>query len=416
MKLYITDFGARGDGKFLCTRAIQSAFDESAETGATVVVPEGIFCCGSLFLRQGMSLELEKGAVLLGSSRLRDYVIEPTRFEGRTCAWPLALLNIRNLSDVHIYGKGIIDGNGYPFWKQFWESRAEAVACGRSFSNRDSMRPRLVFAEQCSNVRIEGITLQNSAFWHLHLFASNTILIEGLTIQAPHEQVRAASSDAIDIDACQHVVVRDCTFSTDDDCVCIKGGKGPDAHVINEPTQDILVENCRFGFGHGVITIGSEAALVQDVVVRDCKVDGENTLLRCKFRGDTYQHFQHITFEDIEIRNGGWLFDVQPWVSRQDELMGSNLPSTVSDLVVRRVQATDMQSPGVLGIASTLLKMERIRLESIQYTSRTNATGALIRADVLERQEANPSILSYDKNADLICTDCYFNGELIHHG
>nr|WP_319473848.1 glycosyl hydrolase family 28 protein [uncultured Sphaerochaeta sp.] len=415
MKLDIKEYGAIGDGCTLTTKALQQAIDDAAKQAATVVVSPGTYLCGSLFLKKGMTLEIQKDAVLLGSPCLDDYVIANTRFEGRTCTWPLALLNAQDIEGVHVYGEGVLDGNGIPFYTEFWEQREQAIASDKPFSNRDVMRPRILFIERCSSVVIEGITLRNSAFWNFHLYDSSNIIVRGITIQAPHEGVRAASSDAIDIDACQHVVIRDCNFSTDDDCVCIKGGKGPDAHLANTPTEDILVENCRFGFGHGVITFGSEASIVRNVRIRSCVVEGENTLVRYKFRGDTYQHFEHMLFEDITIRNGGWLFDVRPWISRQDELFGENQMSVVSDLVIRNITATGMQSPGVLGESSDYLKLEGIVLQSITFTSAPDATGSLVRADVHEKQEAPVGVLSYDTSGDIVFSDVNIDGEMLTH-
>ncbi len=415
MKVNIKEYGAVADGSTLCTKAIQDAIDHASLLGATVVVPEGTYRTGSLFLKQGMSLEVEKGAILLGSDNLADYKIENTRFEGRTCLWPLGLLNAQGLTGVHVYGEGVLDGNGIPFYTQFWYERSKAIEENRPFVNRDVMRPRLLFIDNCRSVTLEGLTLQNSAFWNVHLHHSSDIIVQNFSITAFHDGVRAASSDAIDIDACQRVVIRGCTFSTDDDCVCIKGGKGPDAHLINPPTQDILVEDCRFGFGHGVITFGSEAAFVKNVKVKSCLVEGENTLVRCKTRPDTVQIFENLVFEDITILDGGWLFDVRPWESRQDELLGENLPAHIQGMAIRNIKAYRMQSPGILGKSGHNLTMENVLLQSIEYTSAPMATGRLNRADEIEKQEAKPSKLSYDRSAGISFYDFYIDGELIDH-
>ncbi len=124
MRLNIKEYGAIGDGCTLTTKEIQQAIDDAAKQAATVIVPPGTYLCGSLFLKKGMALELQKGAVLLGSTCLDDYVIADTRFEGRTCQWPLALLNAQDIEGVHVYGEGILDGNGIPFYTDFWGNPA----------------------------------------------------------------------------------------------------------------------------------------------------------------------------------------------------------------------------------------------------------------------------------------------------
>ncbi len=411
MELDIRDFGAIGDGKTLNTLAIQAAIDSAAAHQAIVVVADGIYLSGALFLKQGMALEIRQGATLLGSADLADYPIQETRFEGRLCTWPMGFLNAVHICDIKVYGEGALDGNGSGFWKKFWDAREVAIAKNAPFSNRDIMRPRLCYFEDCNRIHLEGLTLQNSAFWNLHLYRSCDISIKGLVIKAPHEGIRAASSDAIDIDACSNVSISDCTFSTDDDCVCIKGGKGPDAHVINPPTENIVVQRCRFGFGHGVITLGSEASLVRNIVVRDCVVEGENSLVRCKFRSDTYQRFENILFEKITLQGGGWLFDVRPWVSRQDEVLGEGLSSSISNLVVRDITANDMQSPGVLGKGCPELMLSGIQLEHINFTSKQGATGRLIRADEVEKQETLPGVLAFERGADIVFHEVYIDGD-----
>ena len=42
---------------------------------------------------------------------------------------------------------------------------------------------------------------------------------------------RAPSSDGIDIDSCQRVTIRNCDISNGDDCIALKGTKGPLAHA-----------------------------------------------------------------------------------------------------------------------------------------------------------------------------------------
>jgi len=63
----ITEFGAVGDGKTLNTTSIQKAIDQVASKGGgTVVVPEGVFLSGSVFLKAGVNLHLDKDAVIKG--------------------------------------------------------------------------------------------------------------------------------------------------------------------------------------------------------------------------------------------------------------------------------------------------------------------------------------------------------------
>ena len=78
----VRDFGAKGDGETKDTAAIQRAIDAaSAAGGGEVLLPKGIYLCGSVFLKNGVDFHIAEGAVLKGSpgrpslstSRRRNY-------------------------------------------------------------------------------------------------------------------------------------------------------------------------------------------------------------------------------------------------------------------------------------------------------------------------------------------------------
>lgn len=366
----IRDYGAVPERIALNTEAFRKAIDAAAEVHGTVIVTGGCYRTGAIFLKSGMRLHIEKGSVIMGSASIADYPVRNTRFEGRTCAWPVALVNADGADGTVIDGEGCIDGNGIGFWKLFWDKRSYAVEHNEQFSNRDIMRPRLIFINSCRNILIKDISLQNSAFWNIHLYNSEAVCIDGISVCSPHEEVRAASSDAVDIDACSAVTVRNCNITTDDDCICIKGGKGPDAHLVNHPTENICIENCSFGFGHGMVTIGSEASLVRNVYVRNCRVDGRNNIIRFKFRDDTMQLFENIVFDGITVHNGRWLFDMQRWDNRQDESMSDGqLFTKLSNIIIRNIEAYNMESPGTIGGRTFTGVTENMLLEHITVTT-----------------------------------------------
>lgn len=411
MKEYdICDFGADKSGQKLSTTAIQKAIDTLAiNGGGTVMIGKGIFLSGAIFLRQGVSLCIN--GTLLGSDDISQYPASETRFEGRTCIWPCALINVANLHDVSITGTGTVDGNGFAFYAEFWSQRDRAIKEGRPFVNRDVPRPRLIFIEHCHHVIILGLKLKNSGFWNLHLYDSEDILVSHMNTMSEHSaSVRAASTDGIDIDACSHVIVEDCTFAVDDDCICIKGGKGPHADKENKPTCNILITRCTVGFGHGVVTFGSEASMVNHVLVKNIKVIGENQLIRFKFRPDTLQVFQDITFEDIKM-TGGSVFAIRPWINRQDEILGEGLPSTIKNLTVRNIEATDVISPG------TILSGESITITGLNIKSVHICTSSkerkLNRHDAEEAENTDPKRLITSPITDYLLQDFTIDGKKI---
>jgi hypothetical protein len=160
----ITDAGAIADGVTINTTAIQQAIDDIAESGGgKLTVPAGTFKTGALFLRQAVELHLAEGATLLGSTDLVDYPKQMTRIEGHFEPWRPALINASKLSGLRITGSGTLNGNGEPFWRAFWQRRAENPKC----TNLEVERPRLMFIEDCTcRTPASGIsTCINVAVW-----------------------------------------------------------------------------------------------------------------------------------------------------------------------------------------------------------------------------------------------------------
>jgi polygalacturonase len=69
--------------------------------------------------------------------------------------------------------------------------------------------------------------------------------------------------------------VFDTAFDTGDDCIAIKSGKNPEGNIINRPSRNIYVFDCRSISGHCGVGIGSEmSGGVENVYVWDCDFSG----------------------------------------------------------------------------------------------------------------------------------------------
>lgn len=311
----ITNFGVSSDSIQLNTLAIQKIIDKAHENGGgTIVIPKGVFLTGALFFKPKTKLVLMEGAVLKGSDDINNYPLIPSRMEGQSQLYYAALINAYYIDSFSITGSGKIDGNGLKFWKYFWAYRDSMKAIKKSATNLEVHRPRLVFIWGCNNVSIKNVSLHNAGFWTTHLYQCNNVTIEDCDIRSPYKPVPAPSTDGIDIDVCKNVTVRNCFISVNDDAVCIKGGKGPDAHqrAENGIVEDILVERCNFGDSHGVLTLGSESIHAKNITLRDCKVESNTPLLRLKMRPDTYQVFENISIDNITGKCGT-IISMAPW-------------------------------------------------------------------------------------------------------
>ncbi|MBR0365249.1 MAG: exopolygalacturonase, partial [Clostridia bacterium] len=217
----LTDHDIWNDGH-VCTDKIQALIDKASQNGGgVIVVPSGVFKTGALFFKQGVNLYIERGGVLLGSDDISDYPVIKTRIEGETCMYYPALINADGVDGFVMCGKGTIDGNGYRSWRAFWLRREWNPDC----TNKDEQRPRLVYISNSRNVTIAGLSLQNSHFWTTHIYRCERVKYIGCRITS---QARLApSTDAVDIDACRDVLIKDSYMAVNDDAVVMKGGKGP---------------------------------------------------------------------------------------------------------------------------------------------------------------------------------------------
>jgi polygalacturonase len=386
----IEEFGAIGNAARLNTSAIQKAIDRvAAAGGGTLVVPKGVFRTGAVFLKSGVNLHFSRGAVLQGSTNIRDYPRRSTRIEGHTEPWCPAIINADGIDHLCITGPGMIRGGGRPFWDAFW-NRYNA---DHGTKNLDVYRPRNILLENCNDVLVQGIRSRDSGFWNLHLFRCRCVRIEGVDIRAPYP---SPSTDGVDVDSCQHVEILNCHISVNDDCVAIKGNKGPFAAAMTEipPVEHVRVRGCTFGFGHGVLTLGSEACVVRDVVVENCTVRHSacaketNVVARLKLRPDTPQHYENIHWRNIRVEGRCELVAIKAWTQYFD-LKGQPAPKqVVKNISISNVKGRLAHFGTISGPKAATVSEVRLENIDVRYMASRNGRGkptppVVLRADKL---------------------------------
>lgn len=329
----LTQYEIFDDGK-VYTEQIQSLIDTAAkEGGGVIVVPAGTYLTGSIFFKQGVSLYVSEGGTLKGSDNVSDYKLCETRIEGENCIYFAAMVNADGLDGFTMCGPGTIDGNGLKSWKSFWLRRTWNPKC----TNKDEQRPRLVYISNCKNVLVADLHLQNSHFWTNHIYKSNHVKYLNCRVFSPKSPVRAPSTDAIDIDVCSDILVKNCYLEVNDDSVVLKGGKGPwaDTAPENGTNERIIIEDCTYGFCHGCLTCGSESVHNRNIILRRVHVQKGLNLLWLKMRPDTPQLYEYITVENItgSIEN---FININPWTQFFDLKGRPDVPMSIADHIVMR--------------------------------------------------------------------------------
>lgn len=296
----ITTHGAVGDGKTLNTRPIQAAID-ACSPGGLVRVPAGVFLCGAIFLKSEMTLHLDEGAVLLGSSNPKDYPLMKYRFEGRESNCYASLINTAAMKNgarwrnITINGLGTINANGSAL-----RNKEKAEAAGRL--------GRAVCIRDTDGVYLQGITVRQSPFWCVHLVYCNGVTVNGVSIHTRYDETGKKYSgivngDGLDPDSCRDVFIFNCHIASQDDCISLKSGRDAEGRAVGLPTENVRISHCLFTHGFGV-AMGSEmAGGLRNVLVEDCVFQDTFSLASVKAIRGRGNLIENITYRDCTMTN-----------------------------------------------------------------------------------------------------------------
>jgi polygalacturonase len=219
-------FHIKSDGVTMNTRSIQFAIDYiNKNGGGRLVFYVGRYLTGSIHLKSNVTLQLEEGAVLLGSTNPFDY----DRI-GNT-----ALIHARDLENVGITGKGMIDGQGRALANNSIAYANDGLIEDilKYDRTRESIRPMIIYFVNCTNVSIKDLILQNSACWLQTYERCKNLVIDHITVN----NVAFWNSDGIDVVDCDNVVITNNNIDAADDGICLK------SHNEKFYCNNILIEN-----------------------------------------------------------------------------------------------------------------------------------------------------------------------------
>ena len=267
------------EGDIDYTNIIQGKINNLKDNGL-LVIHEGVYLVNALFLKSNITINLKKGAHLLGETDRMKYPILNEYFEdgkplgnweGNVSKQFASLITGIRVSNVVITGEGIIDGNAQ---NSDWWIDPKKI--------RVATRPNLYYLNYCENVSLIGVTCCNSGCWTLHPFYSKNVRFLDLFIKNPNT---SPNTDGCDPEACDGVDIIGCKFSVGDDCIAIKSGKKELADSFYQPCNNITIRNCLMQDGHGAVVLGSEMSSgITNLDVTDCLFLRTDRGLRIKTR------------------------------------------------------------------------------------------------------------------------------------
>ncbi|XP_059668473.1 probable polygalacturonase [Cornus florida] len=360
----VTDCGAVGDGIHYDTRHIQAAINacSAGSGGCRVVFPPGTYLTATVFLRSGVVLEIQKGAKILGGTRLEDYPAEASR-------WYVVLAE--DAVDVGITGGGEINGQGLKFVERFDERKNVMVSWNRTGACLgDECRPRLVGFLRCKNVRVWDVKLIEPAYWCLHIVLCDNTFIHDVSI---YGDFNTPNNDGIDIDDSNNTVITRCNINTGDDAICPKTYDGP--------LYNLTATNSWIRTKSSAIKLGSASWFDFKGLVFD------NITIVDSHRGLGFQirdggNVSDITFSNINISTR--YYDPS-WWGRAEPIYVTTCPrdknskaGSISNLLFINITATSENGIFLSGSKEGLLRNLKFINVSLTYRRWTNYPDGLV--------------------------------------
>ena len=385
----ILDFGAKGDGKFVNSKAINDAVSKCIhDGGGTVLIPPGTFVTGCIILKSNVNFHLEPGAELLGSENMEDYKVNNERH---------GIIFCEDAINVSISGSGTINGNGSHFYesdknhvydefdKSLTRQKENYMPEGTFFTDgplkRKAMPGMTIVFFHCTNVSVTGITIKDTPIWATRFGYCDGLLIEGITIK---NNILIPNSDGIHTTVSRNIRISNCNIVAGDDAIVVTGfpkdeetpefnSADQDAHTYGNKTiyaENITVTNCQLKSSSSGIRIGY----------------GQHPIRRCTFsniviydsqRGiGIFAHdasnIEDLIFSDIIIEtrllNGQWWGHGEPIHISCISRFPGKVAGQIKNVQFNNINAIGEQ--GILVFGQKESPMENIQFNNVQLRMR----------------------------------------------
>ena len=238
---------------------------------------------GPLHLKSNVDLHLQPNSVLLANPDEAVYTESAFRGNrGEGMMW----ISGKDIQNISITGRGRIDGNGVAFMGRELDDSYEL----KPVADFDP-RPHVLTLVNASNVKINGVTIANSAYWTVHLVGCYDVAISDISLL---NNLKIRNGDGIDIDHSRKVRISNCFIESGDDCICLKNRREFEEYG---PCEDVVVTNCIMTSRSCAVKIGSENMdAIRRVLFDNCIITKSN-------RGIGIQNRDEGTVSDITFSN-----------------------------------------------------------------------------------------------------------------
>ena len=363
----VTLHGVSGDGTTCNTAAIQATINQLGPAGGTVRFPVGRYVTGTIALHDNVTLQLDRGAVLVGS-------LDPTQYRvARNCGIDNCKLHgpgliIANRArHVGITGRGVVDGRGGQL-AGVW--------------NR-GIRPFICRWVDCDDVNVSGVTFTDPGTWVQHFNRCRKVRIDRVTVRTADSS--NTDTDGIDVDSCQDVRITRCDVASGDDAICLKT-TGP------APCRDVVIEDCRLSTRCSGVKFGTESVgPFEHVRIARCQMTNVGMAGIAIYSVDGAE-VRDVSITDVQMRTvrtpisirlGSRLATYHPGERRRPT-------GSIDGVTIRGVRATDVEGTGVMISGVPGSPVGSVTLEDVRIGLTGGVTANETRTNVGELVHAYP--------------------------
>lgn len=378
----ILDYGGSNDSTGMNTDAIAKAIDAAASKGGgTVYFPAGKYITGPIHFKSNITLFIDAGAELHFSDDFDHYLpMVESRWEGTEVTNFSPLFYAKDVENIAITGRGLIDGHGKKWWgfsevtirnqkegeetkwqNEFKRLNKDVLAPDLpGWVEQGFLRPPFIQFLRCNNVQIKDIKIQNSPFWTVNPQYCDNVTVDGVTIDNPP----SPNTDGINPESCSNVHIANCHISVGDDCITIKSGKDRSGRKVNIPAENHTITNCTMLRGHGGVVIGSEmSGGVKNIVISNCIFDGTDRGIRIKTargRGGVVENIRVSNIVMRNIRDQAIVLNMQ-YAKTGEEPVSERTP------LFKNVYISDMA--GTTNRVGQILGLEEMPVENVSFNN-----------------------------------------------
>ncbi|MCW3788311.1 glycoside hydrolase family 28 protein [Plebeiibacterium sediminum] len=375
----VTDFGAKGDSVTPNKAAVAKAIkDLNSKGGGTLIFPAGqYFMDGPIHMVSNMDLHIEKGARIFFSSDYNDYLpVVKTSWEGTFLYNYSPFIYAYNCKNIRITGEGIIDGEASETWAKWHGLQKKDQLLSREMNHNNTpidqrifgeghyLRPQLIQLYDCKNILVEGVKIEDSPFWCLHLLRCENITVRNIKYEAYNK-----NNDGIDPEYSKNILIEDITFNNSDDNIAIKSGRDDEGRASEFHSENIIVRNCHFKGLHAIV-IGSEmSAGVENVYVENCDFAGKlKRGIYLKSNPDRGGYIKNIFINDVKFGEVEDCIYITSYYHNE----GEGHITDIKDIYFENISCQKAKSSGIVMQGFPDKKLSDIYFKNIKIDSTAN--------------------------------------------